>query len=165
MFKEQKRFGVLRGMKAFSFSFYLPKGSVQQIPALVPAEWLKEPNMMKHCLLQTQKDSVHQDSFDLPRVACCPFMGPEGKTKASLVFACLTQKDQDFFALFSLNFKQDVTRRLKNISGNSSGLKHDTEMKCINNVLYPEDRKRKQQCRARWKTAGLGLTKSQKYQT
>lgn len=88
MFQEQKEFGVLWGMKAYSI-LSTQRHSVQQIPALVHAEWLKKPNKKKHYLLQTQKGSVNQDSFDRPHVACCPFMGPEGKTQASLVFGGL----------------------------------------------------------------------------
>lgn len=68
----------------------------------------------------------------------------------------LTQREQEFYGLCSLIFKQDLTRRLKNISENSLGLKQDTEMKWINNVLHPEERERQQQYRARWKTAGAG---------
>lgn len=103
-------FGVFRGMNACSI-LSTQRHSVQQIPAWLHAEWQKEPNKKNHCLLQTQRDSVHQDSFDLPHVACCSFMGPEGKTEASLVFPWLTQRDQDFFALCSRIFKQDLTRK------------------------------------------------------
>lgn len=53
-------------------------------------------------LPQSEKGSTHKDGFDLPHVSCCPFTGPERKAKASLVFAWLTQRDQEFFPLYEI---------------------------------------------------------------